>query len=111
CRAGMEQVAHDPAAPPLLRFQARVDALLATVIGEKRLSDTGRQAILDLAEAARAVPHHVEQPEMTLDQVHLYLGKKLMARGEVAEGLCLLARTRRMYGDRGTRGPHHARYE
>ncbi|MDX9749626.1 MAG: hypothetical protein RBT71_00905 [Flavobacteriales bacterium] len=111
CRAGMEQVAHDPAAPPLLRFQARVDALLATVIGEKRLSDAGRQAILDLAEAARTVPHHVEQPEMTLDQVHLYLGKKLMARGEVAEGLCLLARTRRMYGDRGTRGPHHARYE
>jgi hypothetical protein len=33
-----------------------------------------------------------------LDQLHLYLGKKLIARGEMAEGILLLARTDRMFG-------------
>lgn len=111
CRATMDAVANDPAATPLLRFQARVDALLATVISEKQLSDAGRQAILDLVEAGRAVPEEVEEAEKLLAQLHLYLGKKLMARGEMAEGLCLLARTDRMYGERVTRGARHARYE
>ncbi|MBX2974389.1 MAG: hypothetical protein KF797_14935, partial [Flavobacteriales bacterium] len=34
-----------------------------------------------------------------LAQLHLYLGKKLMERGEITEGLLLLARTTRHYGD------------
>lgn len=111
CRTAMDTVANDPAAAPLLRFQARVDALLATVIGEKQLSDAGRQAILDLVEAGRAVPEAVQEADILLDQLHLYLGKKLMARGEMVEGLCLLARTDRMYGERVTRGARHVRYE
>lgn len=111
CRAAMEAVANDPAATPLVHFQARVDALLAVVMAEKQLGEASRQAILDLVEAGKAVPVEVAEADLLLDQLHLYLGKKLMARGEVAEGLCLLARTKRMYGSTNTWGSRHARYE
>lgn len=111
CRLALAPVVKDAGAPPLVRLQARIDVLLATVMEQRRLNDAGRAAILEVVEAARSASTDSVNVPVLLDQLHLYLGKKLLARGDKAEGLFLLTRTGRSYGNMNIPGNRHARYE
>ena len=52
---------------------------------------------MELITLVNTSPVLAASSRMMLDQLHLYLGKKLIARGEMAEGAFLLARSERSY--------------
>ncbi|MEZ4740710.1 MAG: hypothetical protein R2818_15450 [Flavobacteriales bacterium] len=97
CRSLMERVDRDPNSTVRMRAQAGLDRILAAVITNERLTDATRADILALVELANSTVEWTDSRTL-LDQLHLYLGKKLIERGEVAEGLFLLARSERRYG-------------
>ncbi len=96
-RMAMERVIADPAASTKARLQAHIDRVLAGIMASKQLSDAISQDILELVQFARSAADLTPDSQTLLDQLHLYIGKKLIARGELPEGAFLLARTRRAF--------------
>ena len=82
----------------LVRAQARMDLILCGVMDSKQLTDATRKDVLALVELVNTAPELRNRRSVILDQMHLYLGKKLIERGELAEGALLLARSERLYG-------------
>lgn len=82
----------------LARAQARMDLILCGVLNTKRLTDATRKDVLALVDLVNTAPELRNRRSVILDQLHLYLGKKLIERGELAEGVFLLARSERLYG-------------
>jgi hypothetical protein len=94
----LEGLVKHPNAAPLIKLQARLDLLLGGVMSTTTLTATTRQDILALVELVNTEPELFVYRNTLLDQLHLYLGKKLIARGERPEGILLLARSDRMFG-------------
>lgn len=90
---------HNTNAAPAIRAQARLDMLLCGIMATEQLTDATRSDILGLIQLVNKEPELERERSTLLGQLHLYLGKKLMARGQQLEGLFLLARTNRSYGD------------
>jgi hypothetical protein len=67
-------------------------------MARKELTDATRNEVLALVELLNTETELAAQRSTVLGQLHLYLGKKLIERGERAEGVFLLARTERMFG-------------
>lgn len=110
-RAAMERVEKEPLAGTALRLQARVDLVLSGIMATQKLTDATRQDLLDLMQLANNATDLTTDSRTLLDQLHLYIGKKLIARGEVAEGAFLLARSERAYSSPVTvRGEANARH-
>ena len=82
----------------LVRAQARMDLILSGVMYSKQLTDATRKDVLALVELVNTAPELRNRRSVILDQMHLYLGKKLIERGELAQGALLLARSERLYG-------------
>src|SRR5690606_31093569 len=93
----MERVEKEPLASTAVRMQAKVDIVLSGIMASSQLTDATRQDLLDLVELASKASDLTPDSGTLLDQLHLYLGKKLIARGEMAEGAFLLARSGRAY--------------
>jgi hypothetical protein len=98
CRAIIERLEQDPQATPLLRAQARLDKILCGAMSSTRLNKATQQDILALVELMNVEPVLFVHRSTLLGQLHLYLGKKLIERGELPEGVFLLARSNRMFG-------------
>lgn len=96
-RTAMERLEKEPLATAEVRAQARVDLVLSGIMASRKLTDATRADLLGLIALVNASPELAGNSHVMLDQLHLYLGKKLIARGEVAEGAFLLARSRRQY--------------
>lgn len=96
-RTAMESVTTDPATSTKARLQAHIDRVLAGIMAAKQLTDATRQDILDLVQFAGSAADLTPDGQTLLDQLHLYIGKKLIARGELPEGAFLLARTGRAF--------------
>lgn len=96
-RAAMERVGKEPLASTAVRMQAKVDLVLSGIMAPGQLTEATRQDLLDLVELASHASDLTPDSGTLLDQLHLYLGKQLIARGEMAEGAFLLARSRRMH--------------
>lgn len=96
-RVAMERVEQEQLASTAVRLQAKVDLVLSGIMASKKLTDATRQDLLDLVEVANHASDLTPDSGTLLDQLHLYLGKKLIARGEMAEGAFLLARSGRAY--------------
>ncbi|MGV3638588.1 MAG: hypothetical protein ACO1NQ_13190 [Flavobacteriales bacterium] len=99
CRATLAGLEVDPAATPLMRAQARMDRILCGIMATEQLTEATRADVLALVALVNEAPELVGSRETILGQLHLYLGKKLLARGQLVEGLFLLARTSREFGD------------
>ncbi len=98
CRATLASLENDGNASAMARAQARMDRLLCGVLATERLSTSTQNEILDLVRFVNESPELATSRSTVLAQLHLYLGKKLLARGERVEGLFLLARTSRSFG-------------
>jgi len=98
CMKIMATVEADANATALMRVQARMDRILCGIMATERLTDATRNDILGLVTLVNTDPELTNLSENVLGQLHLYLGKKLIARGEMVEGLLLLARTNRDHG-------------
>jgi hypothetical protein len=98
CRSIMEQLEQDLQATPLLRAQARLDKILCGIMTSATLGEATQQDILALVELTNVEPELFVHRSTLLGQLHLYLGKKLIARSELPEGVFLLARSNRMFG-------------
>jgi hypothetical protein len=92
------EVADKPSTPAAIRAQARLVSILCGIMASKKLTDATRNDVLALVELMNTEPQLAAQRSTVFGQLHLYLGKKLIERGERAEGVFLLARTERMYG-------------
>ncbi|HOY27475.1 MAG TPA: hypothetical protein PLR96_00780, partial [Flavobacteriales bacterium] len=99
CRATLAALGTDPNATPLMRAQARMDRVLCGIMAMEQLTDATRADVLALVKLVNESPELAQARATILGQLHLYLGKKLMARGQLVEGLLLLARTNREFGD------------
>ncbi len=99
CRHMLATLAEDTNATAAIRVQARLDVLLAGIMATKQLTDATRADVLALVELVNESPELAHDRSTILGQLHLYLGKKLLARGLKVEGLFLLARTNRSFGD------------
>lgn len=99
CQHMLNTLADDTNASPAIRVQARLDVLLAGIMATEQLTDKTRSDILMLVQLVNTEPELQARRSELLGQLHLYLGKKLMERGQATEGLFLLARTNRAYGD------------
>jgi hypothetical protein len=98
CRNLLEGLPQHPQAAPLIKAQARLDLVLCGVMASDRLNEVTRQDILGLVELVNVEPELFAQRATLLGQLHLYLGRKLIERGELPEGVFLLARSDRMFG-------------
>jgi hypothetical protein len=98
CRTLLEGLVSHPAAAPLIKAQARLDLILCGVMASDRLNEATKQDILGLVELVNVEPELFAQRATLLGQLHLYLGRKLIERGELPEGVFLLARSDRMFG-------------
>lgn len=99
CRATLAALEQDANAASAVRTQARLDRLLCGIMATEQLTDQTRNDILALIQLVNEEPELERERSTLLGQLHLYLGKKLMARSQQVEGLFLLARTNRSYGD------------
>ncbi|HRH37325.1 MAG TPA: hypothetical protein PK760_03210, partial [Flavobacteriales bacterium] len=99
CMSTMNEVLADAQATDLIKFQASIDLVLAGVMAHNNLTDETRGDILQVVRLAHEVHDDRIDGQTLLDQLHLYLGMKLIQRGEVAEGVFLLARSDRRYGE------------
>jgi hypothetical protein len=84
--------------PANVRAQARLVRILCGTMTSRKLTDPTRNEVLALVELMNTEPQLAAQRSTVFGQLHLYLGKKLIERGERAEGVFLLARTERMFG-------------
>ena len=98
CRTIMARVEEDPTASSSIRVQARLDRTLCGIMATDRLTDATRNDVLALVELVNTQPELFAHRSTILGQLHLYLGKKMIERGEVADGILILARTERMFG-------------
>ncbi|MBL7952415.1 MAG: hypothetical protein JNM62_11930 [Flavobacteriales bacterium] len=98
CQHMLTTLADDTNAAGAIRAQARLDVLLAGIMATERLTDRTRNDILALVQLVNTAPELQAERSDLLGQLHLYLGKKLISRGQGTEGLFLLARTNRAYG-------------
>jgi hypothetical protein len=98
CRTLLEGLVSHTAAAPLIKAQARLDLILCGVMASDRLNEATKQDILGLVELVNVEPELFAQRATLLGQLHLYLGRKLIERGELPEGVFLLARSDRMFG-------------
>ena len=110
CRNLLEGLPQHPQAAPLIKTQARLDLILCGTLASTELTDATRNDLLALVELVNLEPELVTQRSTLLGQVHLYLGKKLIERGEVAEGVFLLARSERHFGNMITWQGKNARH-
>jgi hypothetical protein len=99
CRTTLAALEADPNATPLMRAQARMDRILCGIMATEQLTDATRADVLALVKVVNESPELAQARGTILGQLHLYLGKKLLARGQLVEGLFLLARTNREFGD------------
>lgn len=99
CRATLAPLENDASASSAIRIQAQLDRLLCGIMATEQLTEGTRNDILALVRLVNVSPELASARGTLLGQLHLYLGKKLMARGQTTEGLLLLARTDRTYGD------------
>lgn len=99
CRNLLEKLVDHPRATPLIKAQAHLDLILSGVMSSPTLNEATRADILSLVRLVNESPELRSNGHDILGQLHLYLGKKLMARGEMVEGLFLLARCERAHGD------------
>ncbi|MBL7981171.1 MAG: hypothetical protein JNL52_05110 [Flavobacteriales bacterium] len=99
CYANMVKVEKDPNAAGVVRAQARLDRILCGTLMNKALSNGTREDILALVRLLNTEPDLEQHRSELLGQLHLYLGMKLIERGEAAEGLFLLARSERHFGN------------
>ncbi|MBK9288759.1 MAG: hypothetical protein IPN38_14000 [Flavobacteriales bacterium] len=97
-RTLLGQVQRSANSSATVRAQARMDLILCGVMDSKQLTDATRNDVLALVELVNTAPELQRRRSVILDQLHLYLGKKLIERGELAEGAFLLARSERLYG-------------
>jgi hypothetical protein len=110
CRTLLEGLVLHPAAAPLIKAQARLDLILCGTLASAKLTDATRNDLLALVELVNLEPELVTQRSTLLGQVHLYLGKKLIERGELPEGVFLLARSERHFGNMITWQGKNARH-
>lgn len=96
-RTAMERVEKEPLASAEMRVQARVDLVLSGIMASHKLTDATRADFMDLIALVKTSPTLAANSSNLLDQLHLFLGKKLIVRGEMAEGAFLLARSGRAY--------------
>jgi hypothetical protein len=110
CTNLLERLVDHPAADPLIKVQARLDLILCGVMSSSTLTERTQQDILALVELVNteAVLHPYRS--RLLGQLHLYLGMKLIERGEVPEGVFLLARSERHFGNMVTWHGKNARH-
>lgn len=94
----LSEVDKAPSAPATVRAQARLVRILCGTMAARQLTDATRNDVLALVELLNTAPELAAQRNELLGQLHLYLGKKLIDRGELPEGVFLLARSNRMYG-------------
>ncbi|HRH69173.1 MAG TPA: hypothetical protein PLB89_06690 [Flavobacteriales bacterium] len=99
CRKTLAALETDADATPMMRVQARMDRILCGIMATEQLTDATRADVLALVQLVNASPELANAREVILGQLHLYLGKKLLARGQKVEGILLLARTDRSFGD------------
>lgn len=99
CRKTLAPLEDDANAPSAIRIQAQLDRLLCGVMATEQLTEGTRGDILALVRLVNEAPELLGARSTLLGQLHLYLGKKLLERGQRVEGLFLLARTNRAYGD------------
>ncbi|MCC7501335.1 MAG: hypothetical protein IT229_02320, partial [Flavobacteriales bacterium] len=97
-RTLLSQVQRSTNSSAMVRAQARMDLILCGVMDSKQLTNATRNDVLALVELVNTAPELQRRRSVILDQLHLYLGKKLIERGELAEGAFLLARSERLYG-------------
>jgi hypothetical protein len=98
CYANMVKVEKDPNASGIVRLQARLDRILCGVLMNKALSNGTRDDVLALVRLLNTDQDLEQHRSELLGQLHLYLGRKLIERGELTEGVFLLARTNRSFG-------------
>jgi hypothetical protein len=110
CRNLLEGLPQHPQAAPLIKAQARLDLILCGTLSSAELTDATRNDLLALVELVNLEPELVTQRSTLLGQVHLYLGKKLIERGELPEGVFLLARSERHFGNMITWQGKNARH-
>ena len=110
CIATMERIEQDPQATAMVRAQARLDKILCGTMATAKLTDATRNDLLALVALVNVEPELFAQRSTLLDQLHLYLGKRLIERGEMAEGVFLLARSERYYGNMVTWDSKNARH-
>ncbi|MEZ4755319.1 MAG: hypothetical protein R2817_00665 [Flavobacteriales bacterium] len=110
CEHLLERLVDHPAAAPLVKLQARIDLLLCKVMSSNTLVERTQQDILALVELVNTEPELFPYRRIVLGQLHLYLGQKLIERGEVAEGVFLLARSERHFGNMITWQGKNARH-
>lgn len=110
CEHLLERLVDHPAAAPLIKLQARLDLILCGVMSSTTLTESTRQNILALVELVNTEPELLPYRRNMLGQLHLYLGMKLIERGEVAEGVFLLARSERHFGNMITWHGKNARH-
>lgn len=110
CEHLLERLVEHPAAAPLIKLQARIDLLLCDVMSSTTLEERTQRDILALVELLNTEPELFPYRRNVLGQLHLYLGQQLIARGEVAEGVFLLARTERHFGNMITWHGKNARH-
>jgi len=99
CRKTLATLETDANATPLMRAQASMDRILCGIMATEQLTDATRADVLALVQLVNESPELAHDRSTILGQLHLYLGKKLLARGQKVEGLFLLARTDRAFGD------------
>jgi hypothetical protein len=97
--ATMAAVEADANATVKVRAQARLDRILCGIMASSKLTNDTRNDLLALVQLVNEEPALDQVSSTLLGQLHLYLGRKLMERGETVEGILLLARTNRSYGD------------
>jgi hypothetical protein len=106
----LARVADDAQAAPLVRVQARMDRILAGVMASHRLTDATRNEVLSVVALLNTEEELRAERNELLGQLHLYLGQKLIDRGEMPEGLFLLARSNRLFGTTGSYWSTNARH-
>lgn len=99
CRKTLATLETDANATPLMRAQAHMDRILCGIMATEQLTDATRADVLALVQLVNESPDLAPERSTILGQLHLYLGKKLLARGQKVEGLFLLARTDRAFGN------------
>lgn len=83
---------------PNVKTQVRVNELLLNIITQKKFDVvTEKQLMAILKTPAKDLGVH--SPDLLKDQLILFVGKKLIAKGERAKGLLLLSQTHRAFGD------------
>jgi hypothetical protein len=83
---------------PNIKTQLQVNDLLLYTLTNKEFDTTAQQQLLKILKTPDA-QLGVNSPDLLKDQLILFIGQKLIAKGDRVKGLLLLSRTRRALGD------------